>query len=152
MTFAEQLSVHVNHLNRAIRETTGKTTTAHISERIANEAIALLRHTNWNISEISYSLGFEEPAHFNNFFKKQTSQTPRFLPHCLNFASICLNAAIAASRLSSNFVLLINQTNKWKIRKYGLLPALPKAWDLHWFKNYLQMASRLPLLPETLKI
>jgi AraC family transcriptional activator of pobA len=74
--FAEQLSVHVNHLNRAIRETTGKTTTAHISERIANEAIALLRHTNWNISEISYSLGFEEPAHFNNFFKKQTSQTP----------------------------------------------------------------------------
>jgi AraC family transcriptional activator of pobA len=74
--FAEQLAVHVNHLNRAIRETTGKTTTAHIAERIASEAIALLRHTNWNISEISYSLGFEEPAHFNNFFKKQTSQTP----------------------------------------------------------------------------
>ena len=74
--FAQQLSVHVNHLNRAIRETTGKTTTAHIAERIANEAKALLRHTNWNISEISYSLGFEEPAHFNNFFKKQTSQTP----------------------------------------------------------------------------
>lgn len=74
--FAQQLSVHVNHLNRAIRETTGKTTTTHIAERIASEAIALLKHTNWNISEISYSLGFEEPAHFNNFFKKQTSQTP----------------------------------------------------------------------------
>ena len=74
--FAEQLSVHVNHLNRAIRETTGKTTTTHISERIASEAKALLRHTNWNISEISYCLGFEEPSHFNNFFKKQTSQTP----------------------------------------------------------------------------
>ena len=74
--FAEQLSVHVNHLNRSIRETTGKTTTDHIAERLASEAMALLKHTNWNISEISYTLGFEEPAHFNNFFKKQTSLTP----------------------------------------------------------------------------
>ncbi|MDB4919009.1 AraC family transcriptional regulator [Mucilaginibacter sp.] len=74
--YAEQLAVHVNHLNRAIRQTTGKTTTDHIFERLTREAIALLKHTNWNISEISYSLGFEEPAHFNNFFKKQTTTTP----------------------------------------------------------------------------
>lgn len=74
--FAKQLSVHVNHLNRAIRTTTGKTTTEHIFERLASEAKALLKHTTWNISEISYCLGFEEPAHFNHFFKKQTSLTP----------------------------------------------------------------------------
>ncbi len=74
--FAQQLSVHVNHLNRSIRETTGKTTTDHISERLASEAKALLKHTDWNVAEISYSLGFEEPAHFNNFFKKRTSLTP----------------------------------------------------------------------------
>ncbi|MEP6612009.1 MAG: helix-turn-helix transcriptional regulator [Mucilaginibacter sp.] len=74
--YAEHLAVHVNHLNRAIRQTTGKTTTAHIFERLTGEAIALLKHTNWNISEISYCLGFDEPAHFNNFFKKQTSNTP----------------------------------------------------------------------------
>jgi AraC family transcriptional activator of pobA len=74
--FADQLSVHVNHLNRAIKETTGKTTTGHISERIISEAKALLRHTNWNISEISYCLGFEEPSHFNNFFRKQADLTP----------------------------------------------------------------------------
>jgi len=74
--FAEELSVHVNHLNRAIRLTTGKTTSAHIFERLATEAKALLRHTNWNISEISYCLGFEDPAHFNHFFKKHTSLTP----------------------------------------------------------------------------
>jgi AraC-like DNA-binding protein len=74
--FADQLAVHVNHLNRAIKETTGKTTTEHISERLVSEAKALLKHTNWNVSEISYCLGFEEPAHFNNFFRKQTSQTP----------------------------------------------------------------------------
>lgn len=74
--FAEQLAVHVNHLNRAIKETTGKTTTDLIAARIVAEAKSLLRHTDWNVSEIGYSLGFEEPAHFNNFFKKQTQFTP----------------------------------------------------------------------------
>jgi AraC-like DNA-binding protein len=74
--FADHLSMHVNHLNRSIRETTGKTTTDHISGRLLSEAKALLKHTDWNVAQISYSLGFEEPAHFNNFFKKQTRQTP----------------------------------------------------------------------------
>ncbi len=74
--YASQLSVHVNHLNRAIKETTGKTTTHYITERLLSEAKALLKHTNWNISEIGYCLGFEEPTHFNNFFKKLTNHTP----------------------------------------------------------------------------
>ena len=74
--FADKLNVHTNHLNRAIKSVTGKTTTSHIAERLTTEAIALLKHTNWNISEISYSLGFEAPSHFNNFFKKHTSVTP----------------------------------------------------------------------------
>jgi AraC-like DNA-binding protein len=74
--FAQQLAVHVNHLNRAIRETTGKTTTDHIAERLLREAKSLLKHTDWNVSEIGYCLGFEEPTHFNNFFKKQTRLTP----------------------------------------------------------------------------
>lgn len=74
--FAEKLYVHVNHLNRAIKQTTGRTTTDLISQRLASEAQALLKHTDWNISEISYCLGFEEPAHFNNFFKKQIQMAP----------------------------------------------------------------------------
>ncbi|TDQ10930.1 helix-turn-helix domain-containing protein [Pedobacter metabolipauper] len=76
--FADQLAVHVNHLNRAIKETTGKTTTNVIAERLTKEAKSLLRHTDWNVSEIAYCLGFEEPAHFNNFFKKQTQFTPSY--------------------------------------------------------------------------
>ena len=74
--FASRLSVHVNHLNRSVKEVTGKTTTEHISERVVKEAKALLLHTDWNVSEIAYSLGFEYPSYFNNFFRKQTNQTP----------------------------------------------------------------------------
>jgi AraC-like DNA-binding protein len=75
--YASRLSVHVNHLNRAVKETTGKTTSMHIAERVAKEAKALLRYTDWNIADIAYSLGFEYPAYFNNFFKKQTALNPK---------------------------------------------------------------------------
>jgi len=74
--FAQQLNVHVNHLNRAVRLVTGKTTTELIFERLIAEAKALLQHTHWNIAEISYCLGFEDPSHFNHFFKKLTDATP----------------------------------------------------------------------------
>ncbi len=74
--YARSLSVHVNSLNRSVKDITGKTTTEHISSRIVKEAQALLVHTDWNVSEIAYSLGFEYPAYFNNFFKKQTHLTP----------------------------------------------------------------------------
>jgi AraC family transcriptional activator of pobA len=75
--FANQLAVHVNHLNRALKETTGKTTSQLIGERVTQEARALLKHTDWNISEIGYCLGFEEPPHFINFFKKNTQVSPK---------------------------------------------------------------------------
>ncbi|HEY0175457.1 MAG TPA: helix-turn-helix domain-containing protein [Pedobacter sp.] len=75
--FAERLNIHVNHLNHAVKEFTGKTTSEHIAARIADEAIALLRHTEWNVSEIGYCLGFEYPANFNIFFKRQTMASPR---------------------------------------------------------------------------
>ncbi|MDP4209675.1 MAG: helix-turn-helix transcriptional regulator [Bacteroidota bacterium] len=75
--FAGHLSVHVNHLNRSLKEVTGKTTSQLIAERVSQEARALLKHTNWNISEIAFSLGFEELSHFINFFKKNFKETPK---------------------------------------------------------------------------
>jgi AraC family transcriptional regulator, transcriptional activator of pobA len=74
--YAERLSVHVNHLNKVLKENTNKTTTEIIGSRITQEAKILLRQTDWSISEIAYSLGFEEVAHFSNFFKRQTSLSP----------------------------------------------------------------------------
>ncbi|MGS2762620.1 helix-turn-helix domain-containing protein [Sinomicrobium sp. M5D2P9] len=74
--FAGQLSVHVNHLNRALKATMRKTTTQIISERILQESKILLKHSPWNVSEIAYALGFTEVTHFNNFFKKHTQLSP----------------------------------------------------------------------------
>jgi AraC family transcriptional regulator, transcriptional activator of pobA len=77
--YARHLSVHVNYLNRAVKEVTGKPTSTHISERIIGEAKAMLQHTDWNVAEIAYALGFDYPTYFNNFFKKHTGTTPTIL-------------------------------------------------------------------------
>jgi AraC-like DNA-binding protein len=74
--FARQLAVHVNHLNAAVQEVTGKSTTTHINQQLFAEARSLLQNTNWTIAEIASSLGFEYASYFNAFFKKQAGTTP----------------------------------------------------------------------------
>ena len=74
--FARQLNVHVNHLNRAVKEVTEKTTTHIITERILQEAKIMLKQSQWNVSEIAYALGFAEVSHFNNFFKSKVETSP----------------------------------------------------------------------------
>lgn len=77
--FAEALSVHVNYLNRSVKESTGKPTSVHLAERITAEAKALLQHTDWSVADIAYSLGFEYPTYFHNYFKRITGCTPNLL-------------------------------------------------------------------------
>jgi AraC family transcriptional activator of pobA len=74
--FSSKLNVHVNHLNRALKETTNKTTSQIITDRILQESKILLKHSRWNVSEIAYALGFTEVTHFNNFFKKHVQLSP----------------------------------------------------------------------------
>lgn len=76
-SFAQNLNIHTNHLNKVLKETTGKTTSEHISQRILLEAKALLKHSSWSITDISFALGFEEPSHFTNFFKKNAQLSPK---------------------------------------------------------------------------
>lgn len=74
--FARELGVHTNHLNKALKQTTGKTTTKHIADKLTDEARALLRHSDWSIADIAYALGFEHTSNFNAFFRKQTGLPP----------------------------------------------------------------------------
>lgn len=74
--FAHHMNIHVNHLNRALKEVTAKTTSQLIAARCLTEAKTLLKQSTWNVGEIAYALGFLETAHFNAFFKKHTGATP----------------------------------------------------------------------------
>lgn len=74
--YARQLAVHVNHLNRSLKLTTGRTTSELIADRVVQEARRLLVQTTWTVSEIAAAMGYSEPGHFVTFFKKQTGRTP----------------------------------------------------------------------------
>lgn len=74
--YAHLLTVTPNHLNKIIKEQTGKTASDFINAMLLMEAKALLKHTELSISEIAYQLDFTDPSHFNKFFKKGTEHTP----------------------------------------------------------------------------
>ena len=44
--YADQLALHVNHLNRVLKETIGQTTTELIGSRVSQEAKMLFKQTN----------------------------------------------------------------------------------------------------------
>lgn len=74
--FADHMAVHVNHLNKVLKESTGRTTTDLIGGRLAQEAKALLQQSDWTLWEIADSLGFVDVAHFSHFFRRYATVSP----------------------------------------------------------------------------
>lgn len=75
--FANFLGLHVNHLNKSLKSTTGHTTSELIDMRMILEAKLLLLNSDWSVKEIAWILGFNESNHFSTFFKHQQKVTPR---------------------------------------------------------------------------
>ncbi|WP_240625610.1 helix-turn-helix domain-containing protein [Spirosoma pollinicola] len=70
------MNIHINHLNRALKKTSNKTTSQQIIERTLQEAKILLIETSWTVSEVAYTLGYSQVTHFNKLFKKYFGITP----------------------------------------------------------------------------
>jgi AraC family transcriptional activator of pobA len=76
--YAAMHAVTANHLNRMLKDVTGKPASAAIAEMLLQEAKALLKYTDASVAEIAYQLEFGDPPSFNRFFKKMTGETPLF--------------------------------------------------------------------------
>lgn len=74
--YADMLHVTPNHLNRTVKEISGKPASGHITDMIALEARALLKYTDLSLADITYQLQFSEPSSFSRFFKKEAGMTP----------------------------------------------------------------------------
>jgi AraC family transcriptional activator of pobA len=74
--YASLLNTTVDHLNKVLKNSMGKTTQTIIQERIIEEANVFLRHTRLSVKEIAWCLHFLETSHFQNFYKRQTGVTP----------------------------------------------------------------------------
>ena len=74
--YAEALGVTQNHLNDTVKQVTGRSAGQLIRYHLALHATSCLMHSENNISEIAYKLGFEDPAYFARFYKNQTGKSP----------------------------------------------------------------------------
>ncbi|MFT6337517.1 MAG: AraC family transcriptional activator of pobA [Saprospiraceae bacterium] len=74
--YAERMFITADHLNATINHQTGQNVKAHIQNRIILAAKRLLLFSDKTAKEIGYDLGFHEPSHFSQFFKKGTGQPP----------------------------------------------------------------------------
>lgn len=74
--YANLMSVTADHLNATISHQTGQTVKAHIQNRIILAAKRQLLFSDKTAKEIGYDLGFNEPSHFSQFFKKCVGLSP----------------------------------------------------------------------------
>lgn len=68
-TYANELNITPNHLNKLVKKETGKTTSEIIREITILEAKVLLLQTNLTINEISIELGYDDTSNFSRIFK-----------------------------------------------------------------------------------
>lgn len=74
--YAQLIFISEKRLGQATTKVLGKSPKEIINDRILLEAKRLLVHTNLSIKEIGQELGFEDPAYFVRYFKKNTETTP----------------------------------------------------------------------------
>lgn len=73
---AQQLNVSPHYLSGLLRSITGLNTQQHIHMKLIDKAKELLSTTSLTVSEIAYSLGFEQIQSFSKLFKTKTNLSP----------------------------------------------------------------------------
>jgi AraC-like DNA-binding protein len=74
---AASYSMSESHFIRQFKFYTGSTPLEYRSNKIITNAKSLLSGTDMPITDISESLGFDDPLYFSRFFKKRTGISPR---------------------------------------------------------------------------
>ena len=75
--FAGELGITPGHLSALCRTGLRVTAGALIRRRIALEARRMLRYTDRPVAQIAYDLGFDDPAYFARFFRREVGSAPR---------------------------------------------------------------------------
>lgn len=74
--YADSLGLSTRQLSYLTKAALGKRAKDLIEERLRLEAQRLLRYSDLSVQAIGYKLGFEDPAYFARFFKRQTKFSP----------------------------------------------------------------------------
>jgi len=86
--YADALGITPERLNRLVKTETGQLALELVQERLTREACRHLTYIAAPISRLAWELGFDDPAYFCRFFKRQTGQTPRDFRRSLEAVAI----------------------------------------------------------------
>ena len=75
-TFCKEIGMSRMQLHRKLKALTGLTTTEFIRSQRLKMAIHLLQNADINISEVGYSVGFNDPSYFAKCFRETYHCTP----------------------------------------------------------------------------
>lgn len=81
---SETLNVSPNYLRGLLKVLTGQNTQQLIHDKLIEKAKEKLSITDFSISEIAYTLGFEHPQSFTKLFKSKTNLSPLAYRQSLN--------------------------------------------------------------------
>ncbi len=74
--FSKNLQEKPKRINLLFQEKLNRSVNGIITARVLLETKRRVVFTNQSTKEIAFEVGFNDPAYFNRFFKKQTSKTP----------------------------------------------------------------------------
>ncbi len=74
--YANLLHITPNHLNKTIKQITGKSPKKWIDQTLMLEAKVLLHQTDFPISQIAQEIGIYDQSYFSRLFKKHEGVTP----------------------------------------------------------------------------
>ncbi|WP_295890459.1 4-hydroxyphenylacetate catabolism regulatory protein HpaA [uncultured Vibrio sp.] len=74
-TYADELRITTARLNDISRRVSGLASKKIVAERVMQEARRLLLLTSISVQEVAYELGYQDPAYFARFFKKNAGET-----------------------------------------------------------------------------
>lgn len=74
--YAAMLHISPNHLNKAVKAVTGKSSAAWIDDTLILEAQILLSQTQAGVAQVAAAIGIWDASYFTRLFKKKTGLTP----------------------------------------------------------------------------
>jgi two-component system response regulator YesN len=80
-----QLGYSKSYLSKLFKEQTGETLANYATKAKINYSKKLIRDGNFNFTEISDRLSFDNPQYFSRVFKRVTGMTPSEFKWSLNF-------------------------------------------------------------------
>jgi AraC-like DNA-binding protein len=74
--YASELGVSPGHLNALCRGALRRSASRVVRARLTLEAKRLLAHSDLTAAQIAFSLGFDDPAYFARFFRREAGRAP----------------------------------------------------------------------------